>query len=434
MKLLKFCNIKNVFETRTAASLGIPFLGYHLISKNDFNRYDIIKRCIKELRSYYPTTWAILVTKEEDVNKIVSVINDIEFDGVQLHYSDSNTQAAALKSRFGSEFKIIQVVSQANSHFKPTQADYVLIDKSYVGGTGKQVPIEQISRIISNIGDVKTLLAGGISPSNIYQYLEIPVDGFDVQSAIKSDNSTDFENSDFSKMYSLARLLGYNLSLQSGQVGFATQDINQQNQELLGEAVKSNVDFFHIDISDGFVGKETDLSTTKKLITEICALNSHLRIQVHLFVSSQEKFEHIFREVGLAMCLLCEIFVHVNRDNYSNFSSEFIEKDNIYFGLDIKDVIDELFPWEQFIKEQLLVCLQSREHGDRIINLNRGLKLIRYSSKTQPVITLDRSVDDEVILNMGEVNLTNVVCGSYLRENITERYQIIKKYLNDKNK
>ncbi|PIZ46401.1 hypothetical protein CO180_04480 [candidate division WWE3 bacterium CG_4_9_14_3_um_filter_41_6] len=433
MKLLKLCNIKNIFETRTAASLGIQFLGYHLISENDFKRYDAIKQCVSELRKYYPNTHAILVTKEQDVNKIVPVIEEVEFDGVQLHYSDSNSQSSALKGHFGSTFIVVQVVSQDESIFKPSQADYVLIDKSYVGGTGKQVSQDQLDEIISKVRDVKTLLAGGISNSNLYQYLETPVDGFDIQSAIKSEKSTTTENSDFTQMFLLARLLGYKLSLQSGQVGFAIQDVNQQNHELLEEAIKGSIDFFHIDISDGFVGKVTDLQATKKLMNAINSINSHLRMQIHFFVSSQAKFENIYHEINLNNSFVCEIFVHVNRDNYSSFDPHFVSRDNIYFGLDVKDVIDESYPWEQFVKEQLLVCLQSKEHGDRIVNLNRGLKLIRYSTKEQPIITLDRSVDSEVVLNLEDSNPTNVVCGSYLRENISERYQHLKKYLHDRN-
>lgn len=61
-KLLKICNIKNIFETCTAAKLGVPYLGFHLISENDFDRVDELKLCIKELRTYYPKTKSVLVT------------------------------------------------------------------------------------------------------------------------------------------------------------------------------------------------------------------------------------------------------------------------------------------------------------------------------------------------------------------------------------
>ena len=183
-----------------------------------------------------------------------------------------------------------------------------------------------------------------------------------------------------------------------------------------------------------FVGSPTKLSTTKKLLKTIYSTNSHIRLQIHFFVSSQKKFKDIQKELGLNKYLNCETFLHINRDNHSNFDANFKTENKTYFGLDIKDIIDELFPWEQFVKKQLIVCLQSKKHKDRAQNLNRGLKLIYYSTKYQPVITLDRSVDDKVTLNLEEASLINIVCGSYLKENIDERYKLLKKYLNDKKK
>jgi len=236
MKLLKFCNIKNIFETRTAASLGVPFLGYHLISENDFARYDDIKYCVQELRNYYPTTKAILVTKERDTKKLSSLIREIEFDGIQLHYPNSNNQAAALKGEFGNKFIVFQVISLESKDFFPTQADYVLLDKSYLGGTGLQISNKDVQKMLNRLKNNKILLAGGISSTNLYRYLDFPVDGFDVQSAIKTDHCTNRENTDYSKMDTLAKLLGYKMASYSGRVGFVIQNIEQQNQQLFVEA------------------------------------------------------------------------------------------------------------------------------------------------------------------------------------------------------
>ena len=129
----------------------------------------------------------------------------------------------------------------------------------------------------------------------------------------------------------------------------------------------------------------------------------------------------------------CDVFLHINRDNHSEYNHDFIQSENIFFAVDVKDVIDETFPWEQFVKKQMIVCMQSKEHSDRINNLNRGLKLIRYSTTIKPTISIDRSVDYEVILGLEDKNSINVVCGSYLRENITDRYKLLKQYLYGKN-
>jgi len=430
MKLVKLCNIKNIYETRTAGALGIPFLGYHLISENDFQRYDEIKRCVKELRNYYPKTKAILVTKEKDYKKLFNLVNEIEFNGVQLHYVDSSSVASKLKTKFGKEFTVMQVVSPDSEIFNLDFSDYVIFDKSYLGGTGKRIPLDIIEDRLSELKDKKILLAGGISHSNIYQYTSLPISGFDIQSAIKSEKSSDTENTDYFKMISLAGLLGYRSSKTGGLVGFVVQDIKQKNQELYIEAFKNIVDFFHIDISDDFVGNKTNLVQVKNLINSIEKINSHMMIQAHFFVEKQTNYEGFREELNLERHSNIEIFIHINRDNYSNFESKFIENEDVYFGLDVKDIVDEIFPWEQYIKQQLLICMQSKKHENRIQNLNSALKLVRYSTKKHPIITLDRSIDDKVALSLEGAKLTNVVCGTYLRENIKNRYQILKDLIN----
>lgn len=432
MKLLKYCNIKNIYETRSAALLGIPLLGFHLISDNDFKRKDIIRDCVRELRSFYPSTKSILVTKEKNIDTLITLVKEFEFDGVQLHYPDSDLQASALKGHFGNKFIVIQVLTPENADFQPTQCDYIIVDRSYLGGTATQVPLDRLNQLINNISnkEIKVLIAGGISPAILYQYLDLPISGFDVQSFLKSDNPGEFENTDYSKMKGLAGLLGYTATVPSSQVGFVVQDIKQENCNLYKKAIESNIDFFHIDISDGFVGIPTDFTSTTTLLKQISDLNSHINLQLHFFVSSEVEFNNILQKLFTdSEKKNISIFVHINRDNYDKFSRIFIDNKQVFFGLDVKDIIDETFPWEQFIKEQLLICLQSTEHLNRIENLNKGIKLIKYSTKIVPTITLDRSIDYDTILGFESLAKTNIVCGSYLKDDIKNRYKFIKSYL-----
>ena len=36
---------------------------------------------------------------------------------------------------------------------------------------------------------------------------------------------------------------------------------------------------------------------------------------------------------------------------WNSFREEFIKSPDIFFGVDVKDIIDETYPWEQFIKQ-----------------------------------------------------------------------------------
>ena len=433
MKKLKICNVKNIYETRTAGHLEIPFLGFHLISTNDFARISSIKDCVRELREYFPSSKAILVTKEKDIKKLISTIKEVEFDGAQLHYENSDVQAGSLKSYFGNSFIVIQVVTSEKKELAGIDSDYILLDRSYLGGTGKQISLLELKSILGRNSDRKVILAGGISPANIHQYLNLPIMGFDIQSYLKSENASSTENIDYLKLKNTANLLGYKLTDNAKQVGFAVQDIKQENQNMFIRAFDVGVDFFHIDISDGFVGEPTDIKKSNELIDTILSTNSHLVLQLHLFVSSQKKYEEFLGKLPRLFRNNSKTFIHINRDNYANFDSKFIKKPEVFFGLDVKDIIDETYPWEQFIKSDIILCMQSIQHADRIINLNRALKLIRYASKTKPIITLDRGIDFEVIIKLENTKNINVACGSYLRNNIRQNYRRLKDYLNEEN-
>lgn len=136
---LKFCNLKDIYETRTAASFGADYIGFHLISENDFKRTDTIKSCVTELRMYFPKTKSVLVTKETDIQLLVKLIDDIEFDVVQLHYEKSNDIIAKLRGYYGNQIEIIQVVTLETEKAElSSEADFYILDRSYTGGTGQE--------------------------------------------------------------------------------------------------------------------------------------------------------------------------------------------------------------------------------------------------------------------------------------------------------
>lgn len=430
MNKIKFCNIKNIYETRTAASLGVDYLGYHLISENDYNRLDEIKECVRELKMYYPRTQSVLVTKEKDIDKLVIQIKSIEFDAVQLHYNDSENIINSLRTIFGSNIEIFRVItSQDTNLINNPNVDHTILDKSFIGGTGKEIGLDIISKFLKEVNIKNIFLAGGISAENIYKYIDLGVEGFDIQSAIKSNNKNSFENTDANKMFTISKLLGKDLVLQSSLVGFAIQDISQQNLDSLESAINAKVDFLHIDITDGFVSKETDLDLTLDLITSIKKKSSHINVQYHIFAKNQDSYNSIEEKIGLDLYSLDSAFIHINRDNYDKFNIKSLLNSKVSFGLDVKDLIDETFPWEQFIDKKVLVCLQSKEHQDRIENFNRAKKMINYAHKGDVIITLDRSVDLDVIQQIETTKNLNIVSGSFLRNNLTENYYLLKNYL-----
>lgn len=432
--ILKFCNIKNIFETRIAGKLKIPYLGFHLVSENDFKRLPIIKSCVRELRSYFPTTIPVLITKERKTSEIIELINQIEFGAVQLHYPDSDEQISSLRGTFGKNIEIFQVITPDQNCQVNSDADITILDKSFIGGTSRQIDASSLSVLLEKIKGNKILLAGGISMNNVHNYEDLNISGFDIQSSLKSEATGKFENTNYNRMLDTAKILGYGLNDQSGQVGFAIQDIFQNNSDLLEPALEGQVDFLHVDISDGFVVKETDLNSTGALIAKIRNMSTHIPIQLHIFAKSEDSVLNILNQLKITSEQEnTRTFVHINRDNFQYFGKAFTAHDEVYFSVDVKDLIDELFPWEQFIKKHIFICLQSKEHKDRVQNLNQGLKMINYSSKHQTTITMDRGIDFETVLGVENLTNLNFVCGTYLRENISRNYALLKQFIANEN-
>lgn len=432
--ILKYCNIKNIFETRIASRLKIPYLGFHFVSENDFERLPIIKSCVRELRSYFPATIPVLVTKERKTNEIIELINQIEFGAVQLHYPDSTEQISSLRGTFGNKIEIFQVITTDQNYEVNCDADITIIDRSFIGGTGQQIDIPLLTAFLEKIKGNKVLLAGGISMNNLHDYSGLNISGFDIQSSLKSETPGKFENTNYNRMLDTAKILGYGLNDQPGQVGFAIQDIFQNNGDLLEPAMDGQVDFLHVDISDGFVVKETDLLSTASLITKIRGMSTHVPIQLHIFAKSENSVANILNQLKITgEQENTKTFVHINRDNFQSFGKAFITRNEIYFSVDVKDLIDELFPWEQFIKKQIFICLQSKEHKERVQNLNQSLKMINYSSKNKPTVTMDRGIDFETIMGIEDLTNLNFVCGTYLRENISRNYILLKQFITNEN-
>jgi phosphoribosylanthranilate isomerase len=430
MKKIKFCNIKNLYETRTAGRLGVDYVGFHLISENDYKRIDEIKESVRELKMFYPKTKSVLVTKERDIIKLSDLIRAFEFDAIQLHYPDSDNAVNALRTIFNSNIEIFKVVTSENINISNlNKVDHIILDKSFLGGTGQEIGIETITKSLRGIKLKNIFLAGGISAENIYKYIDLDVEGFDIQSAIKSSKEKSLDNADANKMYKITKLLGKQQVVQKGQIGFAIQDIMQQNLDALGSSINAKVDFLHIDITDGFVSTETNLNLTLNLINAIKRLSSHIKIQYHIFAKTQDSYNKINDLLSLDLYNTDSIFIHINRDNYDQFDIKSLVNGRVSFGLDVKDLIDETFPWEQFINESVLICLQSKEHRERVLNFNRAKKMISYAHTGQISITLDRSIDLEVIQQIEDAKNLSIVSGSFLRKNLSENYYLLKNYL-----
>ncbi len=427
--MIKICDVHNIYETRLLAESGVDFLGYHLITKNDKKRIKQIKQSLAELRNFYPKTSSVLVTKEENIKKITETINDCEFDYIQIHKEVPSAKLKIIKSKFDGSLKIIKVITphQSNISINYLIADIILLDSSYRGGTGKRSKFKDVAEAVKNLrskSNIPILLAGGISKDNISEYKSLNITGFDVQSSVKSVDPN--ENISYASVMDLVQEADDKKRdiKKPNKVGFVISNIQGNNSEYLDSCFKSGIDFLHIDISDGFIGQKTKIKEIKKLVRTIQQKNNKISIQFHWMMRSIPKIPNLFMDkLGIN-------FIHINRNNVKNISSKYVKTNKIFPAFDVRDLLIEEFAWDEYIKEKVLIILQSPKHPDRLDNTKAVIDLINNYTKYKCDITLDRSIDDNVVTELGRNKNVNVVSGSYLKKNLKERYKLLKNIIN----
>lgn len=416
--MLKICDIKNIQELKTLHERGVEFVGFHLITQNDFKRKRVIQNCIEYLHSISSRTKAILITKEKNYQKLKKIIDKFEFDGIQLHYQNSKSNINKLRAEFNKDFIIFEVISTKSKSFKKNSfANFLLLDSSFVGGTGKTSNPKDLERILNLPDKSDIFLAGGIREESIPNLQKFGFVNFDIQSGVKTARQTLYENINFNKLTSLLDLLNYK-HINTARIGTSVKNKKEITKFI------NFVDFLHLDISDGFVGEKSDTTWLKKMFKYISSVNSHIHIQVHIFAKDSHSVEKILNEIGFEESNpLVEIFIHINKDNYIDISN------NYFPALDVSDILDETFPIEMFFKEKILICLQNKRNSQRVYNLNLAIKYILGNSKNIKSLYIDRGVDLNVIESLDSVQNINPVIGTYFMSNGYEKYKLIKEII-----
>lgn len=424
--VLKICNIKNIYEARSAGELGIPFIGIHLVSDTDHKNIDLLKRIIVMIHEEFHETKTILVTKEKNIQTLSELIDKLECDGVQLHFKIQEKLITLLKSRYGKRFIVFSVLTEEDSFVSQAvikRADYIILDKNYTGGTGKYISAESRNKIIQQLPHDKLLLAGGIDAKFIRQKaLTLPVAGFDIQSAIINNKTTMFENIEYLKLQEVARLLRCKpQEAIMPQVGYSTQ----HNEEI--SDYYNLADFWHFDFFDKVLGEYTDHKNEIKRIRKIALMNSHFTIQIHIFSNNTNYISSIYNELYDLPVKHVRFFIHINNSIQPGIRFDF--KLNIYPAIDVKDLLSDIPIDNLLVNKRLLLCLQSEKHQERATNAQIAISML-LSLQPNIKITLDRSITSQDLSRITQP-IDSIVSGSYIRDYKFYGYRALKRSTNN---
>jgi phosphoribosylanthranilate isomerase len=424
--ILKFCDLRYIHETRTAGRLGAAYVGYHLITPNDFARRDTLARCVFELKHRYPGTKSLMVTKERSAPVIAGLVEDIGFDGVQLHYPDSGAQVRYLRSRFGPGFVLAQVATSDEARW-PSGGDLLILDRSYRGGSGQEHDPGVLNRALRRATDGRRILvAGGLDPSNIRRYLGLGAAGFDVQSGIKAEDRGGPDNADRLKMKALADALGLTgADCRTSRIGVSLGG-SPVTENRINRLLAGCIDFIHLDVSDGFVLPATPRGWLDLVIAALAGSTGHIPIQVHVFASSVDSALRL--ELGLGGLVRHEVsfFRHLNRDNPAcgDPLGDVLRR---CVALDVRDVLAHAVPRSLFGGPEMVLCLPSTDDPERAAKTRQAVGLVRSMNPDARII-LDRGVDWDIISSVKGFERIDFVGGAFLESSVGEKINRLTNY------
>lgn len=185
MVKVKFCGIKRIEDIDICNELKSDYIGFVF--------YDKSKRYIKPIDAKVlkgnldKNILAVGVFVNEEINKIVEIVNEGIIDLVQLHGDEDDEYIRHLKEKTKAPtIKALKILSK-NDILEANEsiADYVLLDSG--AGTGITFDWELIKGINRDY-----FLAGGLDANNVAEAIEtLNPFAVDVSSGIETDGSKD---------------------------------------------------------------------------------------------------------------------------------------------------------------------------------------------------------------------------------------------------
>lgn len=200
---VKICGNTNLEDAQLAASLGADAVGFVFASSPRRVSADQVAQITPHLP---PGVERIGVFQTQDLDQIISAIEEAGLTGVQLHGGDDANLASQLRARLDEGFTIIQTVHwvvDAGGENAATVArqlrdiaaggvvDRVLIDSkvgAVLGGTGVSFDWAAAREVLSaSAGGLKIIAAGGLRDDNVAKAIEaLEPWGVDVSSGVEA--------------------------------------------------------------------------------------------------------------------------------------------------------------------------------------------------------------------------------------------------------
>lgn len=190
---VKFCGLTRVSDVENAIEIGVDAIG--LVFYPPSPRAVTIEQALPLIQHIpaFVSVVALVVNMDED--KIIHLASQVAFDVIQFHGDESAKDCARLAGRVNKRWiKALRIDKQSQSPetIKAQIADYaqagassILLDAYHqeaYGGTGERFDWS----LIPEDSKLPIILAGGLTPENVADALDLPINAVDVSGGIES--------------------------------------------------------------------------------------------------------------------------------------------------------------------------------------------------------------------------------------------------------
>jgi len=174
---VKICGITNYEDAKISADAGADALGFVTYEKSPrFISPENIKSIIEKLPPFLVKAVLFVNTSAEYVNEVMAYT---KADIAQIHFEADDEFFKKLTCKY---LKVIRAKTQKD--IGKFENEYRIVD-AYVpefGGSGKRVALEWFE----NRDNSKIILAGGLTPENVFEVGHYGFYGVDVSSGVES--------------------------------------------------------------------------------------------------------------------------------------------------------------------------------------------------------------------------------------------------------
>ena len=169
---IKICDVREAEIAKYCEQQGVSFLGIHQI------KYPLTqekKDLFHKIRTTTNNINLVLVTQEEDTNKLLKMCSECDWDYIQLYFKIPPKDIVNLRKNLrnmSSRAGIISVidigdVEEYDVNILSKVSEFLLFDSSIHGGTGIPSSIEELKRIKQIANGKDFFIAGGLNDKNV---------------------------------------------------------------------------------------------------------------------------------------------------------------------------------------------------------------------------------------------------------------------------